>query len=207
MLPSLDDYLQAKTLRYYFTLSRNIDDQWILQFDWTRGKTGHNQPLVVSSFDTFQRYWLSKNPVIWMDKRYYWPHPTKSSSLRSYLPLLHPCKKIESIDWLLPKILMIKEYRNLIGWEHFKQIQNHKEHCYAPFLGYKKTHQWIKFFAKPKKPYFGEFFGLFPKMTHFPKQKMGLSVFDFYDPLTSRKISKIIQNNLRIILWAVFEKH
>ena len=36
MLPSLDDYLHPKKLRYELTLSKNIHDQRILQSYWTR---------------------------------------------------------------------------------------------------------------------------------------------------------------------------
>ena len=47
-----NDYLHAK-LRYHLALSPNIDDQRILQTDWTRGTTGHTQPKVLVSGPTF----------------------------------------------------------------------------------------------------------------------------------------------------------
>ena len=64
----------------------DIDDQRILQSDWVRGITVHTQTkLVVSDAtslcwlsackkskrlaDSFQRYWWSNNPTIWLDKR------------------------------------------------------------------------------------------------------------------------------------------
>ena len=34
------------------------------------------------SIDSFQRYWSSKNPAIWLDERHNWSHPTKVDSLR-----------------------------------------------------------------------------------------------------------------------------
>ena len=40
------------------------------------------------SIDSFQRYWWSKNPTIWLDERFSWPHSTKSGSLRSYLSFM-----------------------------------------------------------------------------------------------------------------------
>ena len=44
MLPSLEEYLHAKNLRYQMILSRDIVDQRILQSDWTRGIPGCTQP-------------------------------------------------------------------------------------------------------------------------------------------------------------------
>ena len=43
--------------------------------------------------DSFQRYWWSKNPAIWLAERYKKPHPTKSGTLRCYFPLvIIPCE-------------------------------------------------------------------------------------------------------------------
>ena len=53
MLPSLDDYLHAKNQSYRLIHSSDIDDQRILQYDWTRGPTGYTQPKVVVSDTTF----------------------------------------------------------------------------------------------------------------------------------------------------------
>ena len=98
MLPSLDDYLHVNEINYHLTFFWDID-QRIPQYDLTRSTIGHTQwKVVVSdeiftwgltlckiilkiSLDSFQRYWSSKNPALWLDKRHTWPHPTKSSSL------------------------------------------------------------------------------------------------------------------------------
>ena len=65
-----------------------------------KGKQGLQEPYLVKkididqtkvSIDSFQRYWWSKNPVIWLDGRHNWPHTTKSSSLTYYFPLLTVC--------------------------------------------------------------------------------------------------------------------
>ena len=46
-----------------------------------------------------------------------WIHPTKNSA---YLSLVNiSLQKIQEIDALLPEILVIKEYCNLTGQEHF----------------------------------------------------------------------------------------
>ena len=44
MIPSLDDYLHAKEIRYQLYLFRDIDDQRNLHSDWTRGTTDYAQP-------------------------------------------------------------------------------------------------------------------------------------------------------------------
>ena len=53
MLPSLDDYLLAKSLGDSLISFIDTDDQRILQTDWARGTTGHTQPKVVVSDVTF----------------------------------------------------------------------------------------------------------------------------------------------------------
>ena len=45
--------LDAKKLTHHLTLSRDIDDQRIMQCDWRRGTTGHTQLKVVVSNSTF----------------------------------------------------------------------------------------------------------------------------------------------------------
>ena len=40
------------------------------------------------SLDSFQRYWWSRNPTVWLDKRHNWPHPPKSARPGCCLPLL-----------------------------------------------------------------------------------------------------------------------
>ena len=49
MLPSLDDYVNAKKVGHYSIPSWDINDQRILQSDWMRGLTGNSQPKVVIS--------------------------------------------------------------------------------------------------------------------------------------------------------------
>ena len=79
------------------------------------------------SFDSFQRYCWSKNPVIWLNKRYTWPHPTKSGSLRCYLPLTNTLiQKIYEINWFFPEILMIKKSCSLTGKEAQLATPNQK---------------------------------------------------------------------------------
>ena len=64
---------------------------------------------------SFQSYWKSKNPSIQVDERLNWPQPTKSGSPRCLRSLIR-CK-----DKLIPsRDMMIKEYSNLIDWEHFR---------------------------------------------------------------------------------------
>ena len=53
MLISFDDYLHAEKLRHKLTLSQDIDDQRILQSDWTRCTSGHIQQKVVVLDPTF----------------------------------------------------------------------------------------------------------------------------------------------------------
>ena len=85
LLPSLD--LHAKNPRHFWISSNDIDDQRILQYGWTRGTTGITLPKEALSdatftwllspckkskrlLDSFQRYWCSKNPAFWLDKRF-----------------------------------------------------------------------------------------------------------------------------------------
>ena len=103
MLPSLDDWLRAKKLRNYLILSRDFNDQRILQSDWTRALSGHTHSRVIVSdltlsfwlspcknskalVDSFQRYWWSKNRAFYLGKRYNKPHRNRNASLRCYLP-------------------------------------------------------------------------------------------------------------------------
>ena len=72
-----------KILRYHLILWRNNDGQRILQSDWSRSTSGHTQPKLVVSGDTFlwwlapskiskrslysfQRYWWLNNNTIWL---------------------------------------------------------------------------------------------------------------------------------------------
>ena len=52
MLPLLDDRLHLKKLRHHMSLSRDIDNQRILQCDWTGGATSLTQSKVVVSYPT-----------------------------------------------------------------------------------------------------------------------------------------------------------
>ena len=96
---------KKKKLRYHSFLSRDFDDQRILQSEWTRGITGHFQPKekvpdatlacwlppykkTKRLLDFFQRYQWSKNPPIWLEKRHNWAYPTKRGSLRCYLSFM-----------------------------------------------------------------------------------------------------------------------
>ena len=53
MLPSLDDYLNARNLRDLLILSRDIDDQRILQSHWTRDTIDPTKPKEVVSGAAF----------------------------------------------------------------------------------------------------------------------------------------------------------
>ena len=57
MQPSFDDYHHTKKLWYQLTLSQDINDQRMLQFDWTRGTTGHLQPKEVVKDANFS-WWV-----------------------------------------------------------------------------------------------------------------------------------------------------
>ena len=80
-----DGYFHEQNVRYWLIPCIGTDDERILQFYWTRGKTGHTQPKVVYSdgsfllwlspfkkskvsIDSLQIYWWSKNPAIWFKK-------------------------------------------------------------------------------------------------------------------------------------------
>ena len=205
ILPSTDSYLHAKTLRVL------IDSSQRHQSNWVRATTGHTQPkLVVSDpsfcrwlssckkykvwIDFFQWYWWSKAPTVSLNQRHNWPHLTKSSSPRSFLPLVvvsmqkingihlffaeilmiavycnlieHEAQlatpkqkwwsqiqlfvdsylrvKIWSIEWLLPKILMIKEYCNLTSWQHFKALTELSDFFQAWFSHRVKSRIWMQ---------------------------------------------------------------
>ena len=53
MLPSLNDCVHAKNLRYQLISCTDFDDQKILKFDWTRSTPGQTQPKVVVIDATF----------------------------------------------------------------------------------------------------------------------------------------------------------
>ena len=120
---------------YQSITSRDIDDQRILESDWTSGKPSGTQPRMVVLDVTFP-WWLSprkklkisigfflwycwsKNPAVWLDKKYHWPHPTKGGNLWNYLPFItNFMQKTKDINWFFPEKLLIKESWCLIGWE------------------------------------------------------------------------------------------
>ena len=137
ILPSTDSYLHAKTLRVL------IDSSQRHQSNWVRATTGHTQPkLVVSDpsfcrwlssckkykvwIDFFQWYWWSKEPTVSLNQRHNWLHLTKSSSPRSFLPLVVvSMQKINGIHLFFAEILMIAVYCNLI--EHEAQLATPKQ--------------------------------------------------------------------------------
>ena len=61
-----------------------------------------------------------------------WTHSAKSSNLTCYLSLVNiSMQKITEIDTLILVISMIKDFHNLIGWEHFcLKLVNQKFHRY-----------------------------------------------------------------------------
>lgn len=46
-------YLRVKNLTYRLILSRDIDNQQIMQYDWTRDTTRHTHPKVIVLDATF----------------------------------------------------------------------------------------------------------------------------------------------------------
>ena len=68
--------LTVNRIRYQLILSRDIDNQRILKFDWTRDTLSHTQPKVEFS------------SAIWMDNKHTWHNLTKEDNLRCYLSLM-----------------------------------------------------------------------------------------------------------------------
>ena len=100
--PSFDGYPHLKNLLHQLVAS---SDQGILKSDRMIGANPNTQPKEVVSgpsfcwrlspykksrvlIDSLQRYWWPKNPGIRLNKRHNWQHPTKTGSLRSFLPLM-----------------------------------------------------------------------------------------------------------------------
>ena len=127
-----------------------------------RGTTGHTKPKMVVSdaiatflwwllprkkskvlIDSFLRYCWSKNPSIWLDESYNWPHPTKSSSLRwlsSGKKSKKPINFFQRYWWSKNTAIWLAESILDHNWKTkiFPDVgflQSHKDHCYAPFLG------------------------------------------------------------------------
>ena len=64
---------------------------------------------------------------IQLNQRHKWPHPTKSNSLRSQLPIMSiSMQNINDIDWFFPVIFLIKESCNLITKTRQLVITNQK---------------------------------------------------------------------------------
>ena len=47
LLSPPDNHFQAKNLKYQLIPSRDIDDQRLMQSNWTKSTTGHTQPKVL----------------------------------------------------------------------------------------------------------------------------------------------------------------
>ena len=200
--------LHAQKVKYQLTLSRNIDDKRTLQSDWTRGTAGHTELKVVVSDATFpwsltpckklkhqQTLSTDIDATFWLNKRYNWPHPSKSSSLRSYPWQLSQCKESNvSIDsfqrywWSKnPAIWWVKSilghYWRTTFFPSTRFSQNREQHHYAPFLGEKRHVNWLNFCQKPKNRILKEFLAFFLIL------KIRLCQFlNLKDPLSSRKI-------------------
>ena len=118
MLPLLDDYLHAKCLWECWISSRYIDDQRILQSDWTRGTTGCSTQLKEVVSDATSLWCLSpfKKPKRSIDSfhRYWWSMNNNAISL---------AESILGHNWR-------NRFFPDIGF-----LNGHKEHCYGPFSG------------------------------------------------------------------------
>ena len=137
MLPSLDDWLRAKKLRNYLILSRDFNDQRILQSDWTRALSGHTHSRVIVS-DLTLPCWLSpcKNSKALGfipsrdtdDQRIVHSIWTRGTTSRTEIEMpvsdvtfprwLCPCEKNYAINWPFPKTLMIKNPATCLGKRH-----------------------------------------------------------------------------------------
>ena len=61
MLSSFDDSLHVKSLTYQLTLSQYIDDQGILQYDWTRENWPHpTKTFTLKSYLTLMAIFMQK---------------------------------------------------------------------------------------------------------------------------------------------------
>ena len=84
---------QWKKLRYQLTLSKNIDDQKVLESDWTRNTTSHTKPkVVVSDFPFCWLYLHSKNLRYPLTLSWRRPLPYRSQSIDL---------QSKSMDWFL----------------------------------------------------------------------------------------------------------
>ena len=111
-------------LSYQWILSRVIDNQRILQSDWTRGTPGHTQPKVVVLDATFSlgispcqktKISLDSSRDIDDQRILQFERIFKESS---YFPLMtNSMQKSLDNNWFFPDILIIKELCNLIEWK------------------------------------------------------------------------------------------
>ena len=123
-----------------------IRKKGILEPNWTRGTTDHTltkgeisdvtfhwwlTPCKKTiSFDSFLRHWWSKNLTIWFHETQTWPHPTKSVSLRCYLPLMTiSMQRSYVIIRLFPEILLIED---LYNWQH--PTKSSSARCYLSLM-------------------------------------------------------------------------
>ena len=117
----------------------DIDNQTILQTDWTRAKlVTSNQNWwsnVLHSLDLytwknlyakislafFDRYWWSKNSAIWLNERHKWPRPTKCIS-----PIYYFCLMKNSIQ----ENVIISRYfvdQRILKFDWLKSKSRHTE--------------------------------------------------------------------------------
>ena len=68
------------------------------------------------AIDSFQRYWWSNTPAIWLDKRRNWSYPTNRGSSRCHIHLMAISMQ-KNLWGCRISSRMIKESYNLIGWE------------------------------------------------------------------------------------------
>ena len=119
-----------KEFWFQLILSRDLDDQRILQSDWMRDTLGkriaslrYYLPLMTISMQI--EYWeyqfifsRDMSPAVWLDERQNWPHPTKSGSFSfRELRSLDDYSMKNSCSQLFLEMLMIKEFCNLTGRE------------------------------------------------------------------------------------------
>ena len=122
---------------------------------------------------------------------------------------LSQCKKSKTSIDSFPKywwsnnatILLVESYNCRITF--FPDIwfsQNHTKHCYAPFLGLKKIHQWIRCLTKAKIHFLGEFFWAFFQFLIFFRIFSEKSGTVGYWPSTPSKFMKNIPKSYKSFL-------
>ena len=133
-------------------LSRDIDDQRILQSDWMRVTHGHIQQKGIVMYSTFP--WLQS--------------PCKKSKISP--------DSFQGYSRSIPHMIRWEHFRLRLKNQIFlRQVVFAKPWSTLLFMIFKerKTHQWIKFLVNAKKPYFGGIFGpFFPKWEFFWKIRL-----------------------------------